>query len=89
MKKHINIPVTIVNGTNAGISLFIRRSKKPPRNSHKHLHFLSANEDVITYPEITKNISTPKYPLGRISLLKWLIITAKTANALRPSISGL
>ena len=43
----------------------------------------------MTYPDMTKKMSTPKYPLGRISLLKWLIITAITANALRPSISNL
>jgi hypothetical protein len=54
----------------------------------KLLDFLPAKEEVITYPEITKKISTPKYPLGSKSLLKWLTITATTANALRPSISG-
>ena len=40
------------------------------------------------YPEITKKISTPRYPPGKISLLKWLMITVTTANALKPSISG-
>ena len=37
----------------------------------------------------TKKISTPRYPPGSRSLLKWFIITASTAIALRPSISGL
>ena len=33
-------------------------------------------------------MSTPKKPPGNNWLLKWLIITAMTATALRPSISG-
>ena len=37
--------------------------------------FLEVKDDVITYPEITKKISTPRYPPGKISLFKWLIIT--------------
>ena len=46
-------------------------------------------DKVITKPEITKNISTPKYPPGNIDLSVWLIITAIMAIALIPSISGL
>ena len=49
---------------------------------------------VIKYPEITKKISTPKKPPEKMSLSKilicaWYIITALTAIALNPSISGL
>ena len=44
---------------------------------------------VVTYPLMTKKISTPRYPPGSMSLLKWLMMTAPTANALSPSISGL
>ena len=58
-------------------------------NSKKLLLFLDAKEEVITYPEIAKNISTPKKPFGRRFLSKWFIITAITAKALSPSISGL
>ena len=57
--------------------------------SLKSLLGLPYRDDVMTYPEITKKISTPRYPPGRMSLLKWLMMTATTANALSPSISGL
>ncbi len=70
LKKHISTPVIIVNGIKAGISLLIRLSKKLVRKSWKFLFFRQAKDDVITYPEITKKISTPKYPPGNISLLK-------------------
>jgi hypothetical protein len=43
----------------------------------------------MTNPEITKKMSTPRCPDGSASLLMWLMMTAITAIALRPSISGL
>ena len=73
----------------AGNSLFKRLSKKLVKNWTKFLFFLFAKDRVITKPEITKNISTPKYPPGNIDLSVWLIITAIIAMALIPSISGL
>ena len=50
--------------------------------------------DVIIYPDITKNISTPIKPPVKIFESKkknsmWYRITLKTAIALNPSISGL
>ena len=51
--------------------------------------FLLANDDVITYHDITKKISTPRYPPGNKLLSKWFNITAITAIALSPSISDL
>ena len=58
-------------------------------NDQKLSTFLFVKEAVITYPEITKKISTPRNPLGSRSELKWLISTAKIANPLSPSISAL
>ena len=46
------------------------------------------SDEVMTYPDMTKKMSTPRYPPGRMSLLKWLMMTVTTANALSPSISG-
>jgi hypothetical protein len=44
---------------------------------------------VMKKPEITKNMSTPRYPFGKRVSSKWLIITETPATALKPSISGL
>ena len=87
-KGNINAVITqkIIS---AGKSLFKRLSKKPVKNLTKFLFFLFAKDKVITKPEITKKISTPKYPPGNIDLSVWLIITAIIAMALIPSISGL
>ena len=57
-------------------------------NDQKFFSDLLHKEEVITNPEIKKNISTPKNPLGINSLLKWFIITMETAKALSPSNSG-
>ena len=57
-------------------------------NAQKSFSDLLHKEEVITNPDIKKNISTPKKPLGINSLLKWFIITIETAKALRPSNSG-
>ena len=57
-------------------------------NAQKLFSDLLHKEEVITNPEIKKNISTPKKPLGINSLLKWFIMTMETAKALRPSNSG-
>ena len=57
-------------------------------NAQKLFSDLLYKEEVITNPDIKKNISTPKNPLGINSLLKWFMITIETAKALRPSNSG-
>ena len=54
-------------------------------NCIKFILDLWCRDEVITNPEITKKISTPKYPLGIKFLLKWLIITVIIAKALIPS----
>ena len=55
---------------NAGNIRLILRSKNFVIKKLKFSYELFISDDVITYPEITKNISTPRYPLGSISLLK-------------------
>ena len=57
-------------------------------NTQKLFSDLLHKEEVITNPDIKKNISTPKKPLGSNSLLKWFMITIETAKALSPSNSG-
>lgn len=45
--------------------------------------------DVIKNPDITKNMSTPKYPYGKNVGKKWKSITDKIASPLSPWISSL
>ena len=89
LNKQIEMLVIRTKIESAGTNRLILRSENPLIKSLKSLLVRPNNDEVITYPDITKKMSTPRYPPGRRSLLKWLMITATTANALRPSISGL
>lgn len=78
----------IIQTVNAGMILNNLRFQ----NAGKKLALLSSmyfKEDrVITYPEIVKNASTPRYPLLKIDSLRWKANTAITLAPLIASISA-
>lgn len=90
LKRNKNLKIRIENVTtvNAGIILLILRIQKLLREKVP-FSFSLIMIDVIKNPEITKKTSTPANPPLRFSGDKWKMITAMTAKALNPSISGL
>ena len=70
LNKQIAMLVISTKTDSAGTSRLILRSQNPLMKSLKSLLGLPNKDDVMTYPDITKKISTPRYPPGSMSLLK-------------------
>ena len=69
LKRHASAAVMVMHVSNAGASRLILRLKKLLANDQTSVDLVFESESVMTYPEITKKTSTPRYPLGsRLSL---------------------
>ena len=62
--SQIAIVVIAIQVISAGASLFVRRLKNVCKNLIGLLWAFLKTDCVITYPDITKNISTPRNPDG-------------------------